>query len=221
MKVVIYGASGMVGRGVLNQCLAAPDVENVVIVVRKNLNLKHPKLIEIVESDLNHTENLLQIQNFDACFYCLGISSSGVTEAQYTAVNYHLTVKVAQALEKHNPNMTFIYVSGAGTDSTEQGKTMWARVKGKTENTLKSMNFKAVYLFRPAMIQPLDGIESQTMSYRIFYKFLKPLFPVIKCIAPNTLLSTQSLGDAMLNAVRIGYSKQILEVKDIVQLSKV
>lgn len=220
MKVMIYGASGMVGRGVLNQCLIASDVETVVIVVRKSLGIAHPKLQEIIEADLNQTDSLNQIQDFDACFYCLGISTTGVTEAQYTAVNYQLTVNVAQALEAHNPNMTFVYVSGAGTDSTEQGKTMWARVKGKTENTLKAMNFKAVYLFRPAMIQPLDGIESQTTSYRIFYKFLTPFFPIIQHIAPNSLLSTQSIAEAMLNAVRVGYQKPVLEVKDIVQLSK-
>ena len=220
MKVIIYGASGMVGRGVLNQCLSATDVNEIVIVVRKSLNLSHEKLSEIVVPDLNETSYLNAIHHFDACFYCLGISASNVSEAQYTAVNYDLTVNVAQSLELTNPTMCFIYVSGAGTDSTEQGKSMWARVKGRTENKLKTMKFKSVYLFRPAMIQPLDGIESQTTSYRLFYKFLKPFFPIIQRISPNALLTTQSIGDAMLNAVRFGYPTQILEVKDIVQLSK-
>ena len=168
MKIVIYGASGMVGRGMLNQSLSASDVEKVIIVVRKSLNIQHDKLSEIVTSDLNQTHDLAIIKDFDACFYCLGVSASGMTEVQYSAINYDLTINIAKALQANNPNMTFVYISGAGTDSTEKGKIMWARVKGKTENTLKSMNFKAVYLLRPAMIQPLDGIESQTKSYRIF-----------------------------------------------------
>ena len=220
MNVIIYGASGMVGRGVLLQSLKATDVEKVVIVVRKSLGLQHDKLEEIITSDLNQTEYLEPIQNFDACFYCLGISATGLTEAQYQAVNYDLTIHVANTLVQSNPNMTFVYISGAGTDSTEQGKIMWARVKGKTENTLKDMSFKSVYSFRPAVIQPLDGIESQTTSYRIFYKLAKPFFPIIRHFMPNAILTTQSLGDAILNAARIGYHKPILEVKDIIQLSK-
>ena len=221
MRIVIYGASGMVGRGTLNQSLSASDVEKVIIVVRRSLNIQHEKLSEIVISDLNQTHDLDMIKNFDACFYCLGVSASGMTEAQYSAINYDLTINIAKALQANNPDMTFVYISGAGTDSTEQGKIMWARVKGKTENTLKSMNFKAVYLFRPAMIQPLDGIESQTTSYRIFYKLLKPFFPIIQRVAPNALLTTQSIADAMLNAVRFGYHTEILEVKDIIKLSKI
>lgn len=171
-------------------------------------------------SDLNQTHDLAIIKDFDACFYCLGVSASGMTEVQYSAINYDLTINIAKALQANNPNMTFVYISGAGTDSTEKGKIMWARVKGKTENTLKSMNFKAVYLLRPAMIQPLDGIESQTKNYRIFYKLLKPFFPIIQRVAPNALLTTQSIADAMLNTVRFGYHTKILEVKDIIQLSK-
>lgn len=220
MKIIIYGASGMVGRGVLLQSLNAADVEKVVIVVRKSLGIQHDKLIEIITSDLNQTEYLEPIQNFDACFYCLGISAAGLTEAQYQAVNYDLTIQVANTLVQTNPNMTFVYISGAGTDSTEQGKIMWARVKGKTENALKDMHFKSAYSFRPAVIQPLDGIESQTTSYRIFYKIAKPFFPIIKYLMPNAILTTQSLSDAMLNAARVGYDKPILEVKDIIQLSK-
>ena len=220
MKIVIYGASGMVGRGMLNQSLSASDVEKVIIVVRKSLNIQHDKLSEIVTSDLNQTHDLAIIKDFDACFYCLGVSASGMTEVQYSAINYDLTINIAKALQSNNPNMTFVYISGAGTDSTEKGKIMWARVKGKTENTLKSMDFKAVYLLRPAMIQPLDGIESQTKSYRIIYKVLKPFFPIIQRVAPNALLTTQSLADAMLNTVRFGYHTKILGVKDIIQLSK-
>ena len=221
MKVIIYGASGMVGRGVLNQCLTAPDIEKVVVVVRKSLNFTHAKLTEMIVPDLSNTEYLSSIQDFDACFYCLGISSAGMTEAQYSAITYDLTINTAYALKKFNPQMTFVYVSGAGTDSTEHGKTMWARVKGKTENKLLNLEFKAVYLFRPGLIQPLDGVESQTTSYRIFYKLFKPFFPIVKCIAPNILLTTHSIGDAMLNAVRFGYPTPRLEVKDILQLSKI
>lgn len=219
MKIIIFGASGMVGQGVLKECLLADDVKEVTVVGRKNLDIQNSKLKQVITADLRQTDYLNNIQNFDACFFCLGISASGLSEQQYHAITYDLTIQIAKALETNHPNMTFIYVSGSGTDSSEQGKVMWARVKGKTENTLLRMNFKAVYLFRPAIIQPLDGIQSKTKSYRLFYKIMNPILPLIKRLSPHSILTTSSIGVAMLNAVRSGYPTHILEVKDIAQLA--
>ncbi len=219
MKIIIFGASGMVGQGVLKECLLADDVKEVTVVGRKNLDIQNSKLKQVITADLHQTDYLNNIQNFDACFFCLGISASGLSEQQYHAITYDLTIQIAKALETNHPNMTFIYVSGSGTDSSEQGKVMWARVKGKTENALLRMNFKAVYLFRPAIIQPLDGIQSKTKSYRLFYKIMNPILPLIKRLSPHSILTTSSIGVAMLNAVRSGYPTHILEVKDIAQLA--
>ena len=219
MKIIIFGASGMVGQGVLKECLLADDVKEVTVVGRKNLDIQNSKLKQVITADLHQTDYLNNIQNFDACFFCLGISASGLSEQQYHATTYDLTIQIAKALETNHPNMTFIYVSGSGTDSSEQGKVMWARVKGKTENALLRMNFKAVYLFRPAIIQPLDGIQSKTKSYRLFYKIMNPILPLIKRLSPLSILTTSSIGVAMLNAVRSGYPTHILEVKDIAQLA--
>ncbi len=219
MKIIIFGASGMVGQGVLKECLLADDVKEVTVVGRKNLDIQNSKLKQVITADLHQTDYLNNIQNFDACFFCLGISASGLSEQQYHATTYDLTIQIAKALETNHPNMTFIYVSGSGTDSSEQGKVMWARVKGKTENALLRMNFKAVYLFRPAIIQPLDGIQSKTKSYRLFYKIMNPILPLIKRLSPHSILTTSSIGVAMLNAVRSGYPTHILEVKDIAQLA--
>ena len=219
MKIIIFGASGMVGQGVLKECLLADDVKEVTVVGRKNLDIQNSKLKQVITADLHQTDYLNNNQNFDACFFCLGISASGLSEQQYHATTYDLTIQIAKALETNHPNMTFIYVSGSGTDSSEQGKVMWARVKGKTENALLRMNFKAVYLFRPAIIQPLDGIQSKTKSYRLFYKIMNPILPLIKRLSPHSILTTSSIGVAMLNAVRSGYPTHILEVKDIAQLA--
>lgn len=219
MKIIIFGASGMVGQGVLKECLLADDVKEVTVVGRKNLDIQNSKLKQVITADLHQTDYLNNNQNFDACFFCLGISASGLSEQQYHAITYDLTIQIAKALETNHPNMTFIYVSGSGTDSSEQGKVMWARVKGKTENALLRMNFKAVYFFRPAIIQPLDGIQSKTKSYRLFYKIMNPILPLIKRLSPHSILTTSSIGVAMLNAVRSGYPTHILEVKDIAQLA--
>ena len=219
MKIIIFGASGMVGQGVLKECLLADDVKEVTVVGRKNLDIQNSKLKQVITADLHQTDYLNNIQNFDACFFCLGISASGLSEQQYHAITYDLTIQIAKTLETNHSNMTFIYVSGSGTDSSEQGKVMWARVKGKTENALLRMNFKAVYLFRPAIIQPLDGIQSKTKSYRLFYKIMNPILPLIKRLSPHSILTTSSIGVAMLNAVRSGYPTHILEVKDIAQLA--
>jgi uncharacterized protein YbjT (DUF2867 family) len=216
MNVLVFGATGMVGQGVLRECLAAPDVVTVQTVGRLATGQRHPKLREIVREDLFDSSAIAgDLGGFDACFFCLGVSSAGMSEASYTRLTYDLTLTVAQTLAGLNPGMTFIYVSGAGTDRTEQGRVMWARVKGRTENALQRLPFKAVYLFRPGMIQPLHGIRSKTTSYQRFYSLAKPLLTPLRRLLPNLILTTQIIGEAMLNAVRYGASKAVLETADI------
>jgi uncharacterized protein YbjT (DUF2867 family) len=221
MKVAIFGATGMVGQGVLRECLLANDVEQVLLIGRTRLALEHPKLQQTIHPDLMQAEQgLAQVQGLDACFFCLGVSSAGMSEAQYRAQTYDLTLNIAKALAPHNPGMTFVYVSGAGTDSTEQGRTMWARVKGATENALQRLPFKGVYLFRPGIIQPLHGARSKTKSYRLFYILARPLLPIAKALFPKAVLTTEEVGRAMLNAVRRGYPSAVLETGDIAALAR-
>lgn len=216
MNVLLFGATGMVGQGVLRECLAASDVAQVQTVGRLATGQSHPKLREVVQQDLFDCSGIASdLEGFDACFFCLGVSSSGMDEAAYTRLTYDLTLAVAQTLAKLNPGLTFIYVSGAGTDSTEHGRTMWARVKGRTENALQRLPFKAAYLFRPGIIQPLHGIRSKTSSYQFFYSLTKPLLTPLRLLFPGVILTTQMIGQAMLNAVRYGAPKAVLEVADI------
>jgi uncharacterized protein YbjT (DUF2867 family) len=216
MNVLLFGATGMVGQGVLRECLAAPDVALVQTVGRLATGQLHPKLTEVVREDLFDCNALAgELDGFDACFFCLGVSSAGMSEASYTRLTCDLTLAIAQILAPLNPGMTFIYVSGAGTDSTEQGRSMWARVKGRTENALLRLPFKAVYLFRPGVIQPLHGIRSKTLAYQRFYSIAAPLLAPLRRVLPNTILTTQIMGDAMLNAVRHGASKAVLAPADI------
>ena len=215
MKVLIFGATGMVGQGVLRECLQDPDVDEVATIGRTATGTKHAKLREIVHSDLsNYTGLEPQLAAFDACFFCLGVSSSSMSEPDYARLTYDLTLAAAQALSRINPGMTFIYVSGAGTDSSEKGRSMWARVKGRTENALLKLPLSA-YMFRPGFIQPMDGIQSKTPSYRIFYKILGPLLPLLRWALPNQVLTTREIGQAMLAVAKHGYEKRILETKDI------
>jgi uncharacterized protein YbjT (DUF2867 family) len=215
MKVLIFGATGMVGQGVLRECLRAADVDQIVTVGRRAAGVDSPKVLERVVEDLSSYAGVEgQLAGFDACFFCLGVSSSGMKEADYERISYGLTLAAAEPLSRLNPEMTFIYVSGAGTDSTEKGRTMWARVKGRTENALLRLPFKA-YMFRPGIIEPLDGIESKTPAYRIFYKVAKPLLPLLRWALPNQILSTREIGQAMLAVARRGYGKRILETGDI------
>ena len=217
IKAILTGATGMVGEGVLHECLQHDDVEQIVVVGRKSCGITHPKLKEIIHQDfydLSAIEN--QLAGYNACFFCLGVSSVGKKEADFYNPTYTLTMNFASTLSKQNSDMTFCYISGAGTDSTEKGRTMWARVKGKTENDLMKLPFKKVYNFRPGIIKPTKGLKN-TLS---FYKYLGWLLPVIKLFAPNFVSSLKELGIAMINAVTKGYEKQILEVKDIVALSK-
>jgi uncharacterized protein YbjT (DUF2867 family) len=215
MKVLVFGATGMVGQGVLRECLLATDVELAVTIGRAATGIQNPKLREIVYRDLTDYSAIeADLAGFDACFFCLGVSSAGMKQADYERVTYGFTSAAAETLSQLNPEMTFIYVSGSGTDSSEQGRIMWARVKGRTENALLRLPLKA-YMFRPGFIEPLDGIRSKTPSYRFFYVLAKPLLPLLRRALPNQVVSTRDIGQAMLSVTRRGYPKQILETRDI------
>lgn len=219
MKVLIFGATGMVGQGVLRECLRARDVEQVQTVGRTSLGdagKSQPKLHDLVHTDLfDYAAVEPALAGFDACFFCLGVSSAGMTEAKYSHLTYDLALAAAEVLSRLNPRMVFVYVSGAATDSTEKGPSMWARVKGRTENALLRLPFKAVYLFRPGVIQPLHGERSKTGSYRVFYSLFKPVLPVARALLPRVILTTETMGQAMLNVVRFGYAQPVLEIRDI------
>ena len=205
----------MVGQGVLRECLCDPDVSLILSVGRTTLPIQHPKLHQIEHSDMQDLTPIeAHLLRLDACFFCLGVSSSGMKEAEYRQVTLDITLAVANTLVRLNPQMTFIYVSGMGTDSTEVGRTMWARVKGKTENALLKMPFHA-YMFRPGLIVPLHGIRSKTRAYRILYTLTKPILPWLRRAFPNAVLTTEEVGKAMLIVARRGAPTRILESKDI------
>jgi len=215
MKVLIFGATGMVGQGVLRECLLASDVDLVGTIGRSATGQQNPKLREIIHPDLldySSIEN--ELSGFDACFFCLGVSSFRMKEVDYARITYSLTIAAAETLVRLNPQMTFIYVSGVGTDSSEHGRTMWARVKGRTENSLLGL-VKAAYMFRPGFIEARNGIRSRTTMYRVLYALGRPLFPLLRWAFPNQVLTTEDIGRAMLNAVRLGYPKRVLEPPDI------
>lgn len=219
MKVLLFGATGMVGQGVLRECLLASDVASVVTIGRKAVGQQQEKLQELVHENLfdySSIEN--QLTGFDACFFCLGVSSAGMSEKDYRHITYDLTLATAQTLARLNPQMTFIYVSGAGADSSEKGGSMWARVRGKTENDLFKLPFKAAYVFRPAAIQPLHGIKSKTAVYQFFYTVFGWILPFLKSVFPQFVTTTEQIGLAMLKVVHQGYPKSILESADINKL---
>ena len=208
----------MVGQGVLRECLLDPDVQQILSIVRTPSGQQHPKLRELVHTNFfDYSAIEPQLTGYDACFFCLGVSSAGMDEAQYTHLTHDLTLAAATTLARLNPNMTFLYVSGAGTDSTERGRIMWARVKGKTENDLLKLPFRTAYMFRPGFIQPLHGIRSKTKLYQFFYTALNPILPLLKSAFPKSIITTEELGRAMLNVARHGYPKPILETADIVR----
>jgi len=217
IKTIITGVTGMVGEGVLHECLLHPEVESVLVINRKSCGVKHEKLKEIIHKDffdLSSIEN--QLSGYNACYFCAGVSSVGKKEEEYKRITYDLTINFADTLVKLNPDMTFCYVSGVGTDSTEKGRSMWARVKGKTENDLLKLGFKDAYMFRPGYIQPTKGLKN---SYKI-YKIFAPFYPVLKTLFPKYVVSLEEIGQAMINVTLDGSEKKILECKDISHLTK-
>jgi len=220
MNVILFGATGMVGQGVLRECLLDPEVVVVRAMGRTPTGVQNAKLEDVVRKDLFHYANVEpQLTGLDACFFCMGVTSSGMKVADYYHVTYELTLAAAETLVRLNPNLTFIFVSGAGTDSSERGRTMWARVKGKTENALLRLPFKAAYMFRPGFIETLHGIQSKTASYRLLYRLTGPVLPLLRRIFPNQILTTGQIGRAMLVAAKHGAPKKVLETGDIRALS--
>lgn len=216
MKIILFGASGMVGQGVLRECLAAPDVDQVLVVGRSPTGVTHPRLRERLHQDFfDYASIEPALKGYDACFFCLGVSAGGMDESRYAHLTYDLTLAAAATLARLNPAMVFVYVSGAGTDSSEQGRSMWARVKGRTENALQRLPFRAVYLFRPGFIEPVQGERSKTPSYRLIYAVSRPLLPLLRRLFPRHLLSTVDMGRAMLSVVRHGAPTAVLEIPDI------
>jgi uncharacterized protein YbjT (DUF2867 family) len=216
MKVVIFGASGMIGQGVLRECLDSEKVASILVVGRSPCSVEHEKLEEILHDDFTEygpIEN--RLEGFDACFFCLGVSSAGMNEEAYRRITFDFTVRAAETLSRINPEMVFSYISGAGTDSSEKGRSMWARVKGMTENRLLEIPFEAVYLFRPGYIQPMKGVRSKTRLYQATYTILAPLYPVWKALFPNIVTNTEKVGLAMIRVADEGYTKQVLETRDI------
>lgn len=221
MNVILFGASGMVGQGVLRECLLDAGVSTVLSLVRRPGAPAHPKLRELVCADFYDYAPLeSQLAGYDACFFCLGVSSGGMDEARYRRLSYELTLAAAQTLARLNPQMVFVYVSGMGTDSSERGGRMWARVKGATENALLRLPFAASYLFRPAGIRPLHGIRSKTPAYYWGYVLLAPLLPLLQRWAPGLMTSTEEVGRAMLRVVRERPARPILEARDIAALGR-
>ena len=215
-KIILTGATGMVGEGVLHECLQHPSIEQVLIINRKPSGMTHAKLKEIIHSDFNNINPIAdKLAGYDACLFCLGVSAVGMKEDDYTRLTYTLTLHVAKTMLQQNPGMTFCYISGAGTDSTEKGKMMWARVKGKTENDLLNLPFKQVFLFRPGYMNPTKGMKN-TLKY---YKYISWMYPALRLLLPKYVSTLSELGKAMINAVILGYPKQVLEVKDIVTLA--
>jgi uncharacterized protein YbjT (DUF2867 family) len=216
MKVILFGATGMVGQGCLRECLIDPEVETVLAVGRSPTGVQHAKLREIVHDNfLDFSAIESQLAGYDACFFCLGVSSVGMSEERYRHLTYDLTLAAATPLAKLNPGMVFVYVTGQGTDSTEQGRLMWARIKGKTENDLLKLPFKAAYMFRPAGIQPLHGVKSRTAWVQAIYVVASPLLTWLNRAAPKYMTTTEQVGRAMIKVARDGYPKPVLESEDI------
>ncbi len=221
MKVILFGATGMVGQGVLRECLLDSGVEQVLAIGRGGTGAKDPKVRDLIHADFTDFSSIAgDVRGFDACFFCLGVSSAGMNETDYHRVTYDFTLAAATVLAQQSPGMTFIYVSGTGTDSTEQGRSMWARVKGKTENALLKLPFKAAYMFRPGVIQPLHGIKSKTRLYRALYTATAPLFPVLKALLPKYVITTEQVGRAMIAVAKRGSPKVCLENRDIAEAAR-
>jgi uncharacterized protein YbjT (DUF2867 family) len=215
MNVLIFGATGMVGQGVLRECLLDAGVERVTAIGRSDSGVSHAKLRNLVHRDLwNYTAIEKDLTGMDACFFCLGVTSAGMKEADYERITYGITAAAAETLARLNPQMTFVFVSGMGADSSEKGRVMWARIKGKAENAILRLPFQG-YAFRPGIIEPLHGIRSRTRAYRVGYNFIRPLMPILRWVLRDRILTTEQLGRAMLTVARNGAPKRILESRDI------
>jgi uncharacterized protein YbjT (DUF2867 family) len=216
MRVILFGATGMIGQGVLRECLLDSRVSRVLSIGRAASGKKHEKLEDLVVADLyDYSAVAAKLSGYDACFFCLGITSAGMSEAEYTRITFDLSLAAASALVRANPRMRMCFISGAGADSSERGRTMWARVKGRAENALLAMPFEQVTIFRPGIIQPLHGIRSRTFSYRLLYAVLSPLIPVVHALAPGQITTTERIGRAMLQVARVGSAKRVLTNADI------
>jgi hypothetical protein len=217
IRAIITGVTGMVGEGVLHEALNDSSVETVLVINRKPCGVSHPKLKEIIHKNFHDLSSIeAQLTKYNACFFCLGVSSVGMKEPEYKMMTYDLTLHVATTLVRLNPDMTFCYISGAGTDSTEQGRTMWARVKGKTENDLMKLPFKKSFMFRPGIIEPTKGLKN-TLK---FYSYFGWMLPIIRLISPGFISTLSDIGIAMIKSVTKGYPKSVLEVRDIKTLAK-
>jgi uncharacterized protein YbjT (DUF2867 family) len=219
MNVLILGATGMVGQGVMRECVLDDGVARVVTLGRHATGNAQAKVREIVHADLFNLAPIEgELTGLDACFYCLGATAAGKSERDYARINYDMTIAVAATLVRLDPEMTFVYVSGMGTDSTEHGRTMWARVKGRTENALLRLPFRAAYMLRPGIILPMHGIKSKTTLYRVFYSLMTPFYPALRKLFPRAITTTEQVGRVMLRLARSGYSKPVLESADIAAL---
>lgn len=219
--MIITGATGMVGKGVLLACLDSAEVSEVLTIGRRPTGVKNSKLQEVAHKDFSDFSTVAdQLSGYDACYHCMGVSAAGLKEDEYQKLTFEYTEALASTLVELNTKMTFIYVSGQGTDSSEQGRSMWARVKGKTENALLNMGFKKAFMFRPGGIIPKRGIKSSTRLYQFFYDYFMWLILLIKWVAPNAIVDTTQLGLAMINCTQRGYSKTIIDPKDIIVLAK-
>lgn len=217
MRVIIFGSTGMVGEGVLYECLKHPSVESILVINRRECGYKHEKLKEIIHKDFSDFSPIKnELSGYDACYFCMGVSSVGMKEYEYKRITYDITMHVADTLLKQNDDLTFCYVSGAGTGSTSKSRSMWARIKGKTENDLLKLPFKAAYMFRPGYIQPTKGLKN---TYK-FYKVFSPLYPLFKFLFPKYVCTLKQLGKSMINVSLKNPDIKVLECKDIVKLSE-
>lgn len=220
MNVCLFGASGMVGAGTLLECLDDPRVTSVLVVGRSPCGVTHAKVTEVLHRDFTDFSPLAdRFRAIDACFFCLGVSSAGMTESAYSAITFDVTIAAARALVAANPSMVFCYVSGTGTDSTERGRTMWARVKGRTENALLAMGFRAAYMFRPGYIQPVRGVKSKTGWVNAVYAVIGPLYPLLRAIAPGAMTTSAAHGKAFIAVAADGYPSPLLYARDINRLA--
>jgi uncharacterized protein YbjT (DUF2867 family) len=218
MRIIIFGVTGMVGQSALRECLVDDNVQEILAISRECTNQHHEKLKEIElenVADISSIEH--EITGFDACFFCLGVSSASMKEEEYRKITYDITLSVAKTLARLNPQMTFIYVSGSGTDSSEKGRTMWARVKGKTENDLLQLPFKAAYMFRPGGIIPMYGVKSKTKLYQVFYDLMKPFYPLL--LKSNGVITSEQVGKAMIHVAIVGFSHPVIESHELKRIS--